>query len=319
MATHLTSFQTRRKDELLDCMTHGASILLDLGTYGPKFTKHRRHQCVYYLFYRGVVYFWELLEIESNETPEDTDEQTAAQAKTWGNQVLEKLEAIVQELLIHGVLPVAIVADNGSVPQYAIKRVLDKWPFIYQVRCGVHTLMLVVKRLCEVEPFCQLEEFVSRLRQASEMEHCPRISEVKWNSAFYALEYAFKNVPEEKMRLLTSEDKIDRMRLVLDSLRVFAEETNVLQTDKANALTLMRSMTRVLKRIKEDELFESVREALIEDMKMRWDQNFCGEHMCLTASNAQALNLRKKSFIPSVAQNFEFSRKIIELPFCFPF
>ena len=162
-------------------MTHGASILLDLGTYGPKFTKHRRHQCVYYLFYRGVVYFWELLEIESNETPEDTDEQTAAQAKTWGNQVLEKLEAIVQELLIHGVLPVAIVADNGSVPQYAIKRVLDKWPFIYQVRCGVHTLMLVVKRLgrltgcVKFPPFCQLEDFVSRLCQASEMEHCPRI------------------------------------------------------------------------------------------------------------------------------------------------
>ena len=77
---------------------------------------------------------------------------------------------------------------------------------------------------------------------------------------------------------------------ITDSFRVFAEETNVLQTDKANALTLMRSMTRVFKRIKEDELFESVREALIEDMKMRWDQNFCGEHMCLTLALCPTLD-----------------------------
>ena len=41
--------------------------------------------------------------------------------------------------------------------------------------------MLVVKRLgrltgcVKFPPFCQLEDFVSRLCQASEMEHCPRI------------------------------------------------------------------------------------------------------------------------------------------------
>ena len=74
------------------------------------------------------------------------------------------------------------------------------WNVVGSELPGVHTLMLVAKELCEVDPWSQLSPFVDELRTLSETKHCPKITEVKWNSAFYALDYILQRVPENTSR-----------------------------------------------------------------------------------------------------------------------